>query len=83
MSTTAFDSPAAWTAEDLRVDQSWIFRLWLATPEGERLPESWRAAYRAIEPRTVRGGIRGPQYDELRKSFEARQAASLSMVATD
>lgn len=60
-----------------------LFRLWLATPEGERLPESWRAAYRAIEPRTVRGGIRGHHYDEPRRAFEARQAADLGMVATD
>lgn len=60
-----------------------LFRLWLATPEGERLPESWRAAYRAVEPRTVRGGIRGREYDASRKAFEARQAADLGMVATD
>src|SRR3712207_7511705 len=51
-----------------------LFRLWLATPDGERLPESWRAAYRAVEPRTVRGGIRGLQYDEMRKAFEARRS---------
>jgi hypothetical protein len=60
-----------------------LFRLWLATPDGERLPESWRAAYRAVEPRTVRGGIRGLEYDERRKAFEAKQAADLGMVATD
>jgi hypothetical protein len=60
-----------------------LFRLWLATPDGERLPESWRAAYRAVEPRTVRGGIRGHQYDASRKAFEARQAAELAMIATD
>lgn len=181
MSTTVFDSPAAWNAEDLRTDESWIFTLdaratrdlaeavrrakdpgktlfdytredfdfgsawpaiaaafretkrgrgtalvrglpragleqedfelltWaiglhagVARPQGKAsqyiaavrdegtqyrtaggLPESWRAAYRAVEPRTVRGGIRGLQYDERRKSFEARQATSLSMVATD
>jgi hypothetical protein len=60
-----------------------LFRLWLATPEGERLPESWRPAYRAVEPKTVRGGIRGLQYDARRKAFEARQAADLGMIATD
>ena len=56
-----------------------LWRLWLATPDGERLPESWRPAYGAIEPGTVRGGIRGQQYDEERKAFEARQAADVGM----
>ncbi len=57
-----------------------LYRLWLATPDGERLPESWRAAYRAVEPATVRGGIRGQQYDERRRAYEARQAATLGMI---
>jgi hypothetical protein len=57
-----------------------LFRLWLATPDGERLPESWRAAYRAVEPGTVRGGIRGQQYDERCGAFEARQADELGMT---
>jgi hypothetical protein len=56
-----------------------LWRLWLATPDGERLPESWRPAYGAIEPGTVRGGIRGQQYDERCKAFEARQAADVGM----
>ena len=41
-----------------------LWRLWLATPDGERLPESWRPAYGAVEPGTVRGGIRGQAYDD-------------------
>lgn len=57
-----------------------LWRLWLATPDGERLPESWGPAYRAIEPRTVRGGIRGQAYDERCRAFEARQAADIGMV---
>lgn len=60
-----------------------LYRLWLATPDGERLPESWRVAYRAVEPRAVRGGIRGQQYDDVRRRFEARQAAAHGMTATD
>jgi hypothetical protein len=60
-----------------------LFRLWLATPDGERLPESWRPAFGAVEPGTVRGGIRGQQYDERRRAFEARQAADLGMTLTD
>ena len=57
-----------------------LWRLWLATPDGERLPESWRPAYGAVEAGTVRGGIRGQAYDDARKSFESRQAADVGMI---
>jgi len=60
-----------------------LFRLWLAPPDGDRLPESWRAAYRAVEPGAVRGGIRGQQYDERCRAFERRQATDLGMKLTD
>jgi hypothetical protein len=59
--------------------QRLLFRLWLAPPDSRRLPESWRDAYRAIEPGTVRGGIRGHNHDETRRAFERRQAADLGM----
>jgi hypothetical protein len=57
-----------------------LWRLWLAPPDGERLPESWRPAYGAVEPRTVRGGIRGQAYDERCRAFEAQQAADVGML---
>lgn len=57
-----------------------LFRLWLAPPDGVALPESWRPAYRAIEARAVRGGIKGQAYDEARHRFEAQQAADLGMT---
>jgi hypothetical protein len=56
-----------------------LFRLWLAPPDGEQLPESWRVLYRSVEPGSVRGGITGQQYDERCKAFERRQAAALGM----
>jgi alpha-ketoglutarate-dependent taurine dioxygenase len=56
-----------------------LYRLWLAPPDSERLPESWRDLYRAVEPGVVRGGIRGHQYDERCEAFERRQASSLGM----
>ena len=56
-----------------------LYRLWLAPPDSERLPESWRDLYRAVEPGTVRGGIRGHSYDETRKAYEERQARDLGM----
>ena len=56
-----------------------LYRLWLAPPASERLPESWRDLYRAIEPGTVRGGIRGHSYDDERRRFEECQAHDLGM----
>ncbi|HYC46796.1 MAG TPA: TauD/TfdA family dioxygenase [Burkholderiales bacterium] len=56
-----------------------LYRLWLAPPDSERLPESWRALYRSVEPGTVRGGIRGHCYDDERRAYEARQARDLGM----
>jgi hypothetical protein len=56
-----------------------LFRLWLAPADGERLPESWRVLYKAVEPGTVRGGIIGQQHDENCRAFEARQAKAMGM----
>jgi hypothetical protein len=43
------------------------------------LPESWRVSYGAIEPGTVRGGIRGQQHDERCRAFDCQQATDLDM----
>ena len=56
-----------------------LFRLWLATPDSVRLPESWRVQYRQVEPATVRGGIHGHQYDNKCREFDQRQAAAVGM----
>ena len=56
-----------------------LFRLWLAPPDGDRLPDSWRVLYKSIEPGTVRGGIIGQAHDERCKAFEKRQAQALGM----
>jgi hypothetical protein len=58
-----------------------LFRLWLAPPDGDRLPESWRVLYKAVEPGTVRGGIIGQNHDERCRAFERRQARALGMKA--
>lgn len=57
-----------------------LFRLWLAPPDSVRLPESWRSAYRAVAPGSVRGGIIGQAHDDTCRAFEARQAAALGMT---
>jgi hypothetical protein len=56
-----------------------LYRLWLAPPDGERLPESWRVLYGAVAPGVVRGGILGQRHDERCRAFERRQAADLGM----
>jgi alpha-ketoglutarate-dependent taurine dioxygenase len=56
-----------------------LLRLWLAPPDSDRLPESWRVLYRSVEPGTVRGGIIGQQHDARCKAFEKRHAGDLGM----
>ena len=60
-----------------------LFRLWIAPPDGDHLPESWRVLYKAVEPGAVRGGITGQHHDERCKDFERRQAAALGMSVRD
>jgi alpha-ketoglutarate-dependent taurine dioxygenase len=56
-----------------------LYRLWLATPDGDRLPQSWLPVFKTTEPGTVRGGILGQQHDDRCKAFEHRQAQALGM----
>lgn len=60
-----------------------LFRLWLAPPDGDPLPESWKVLYKAIGRGTVRGGIIGQQHDAVRKAYERRQAGTLGMRLGD
>ena len=57
-----------------------LYRLWLSRPDSRRLPKSWATFYGTSEPGTVRGGIKGHQYDEERRRFDARQAAAVGML---
>ena len=56
-----------------------LFRLWLSTPDGDRLPQSWLPVFKTTEPGTVRGGILGQQHDDRCRSFERRQAEAIGM----
>lgn len=56
-----------------------LFRLWLATPNGLRLPSGLAAFEGVSEPGWVRGGSRGLHYDETCRDYEQRQAALLGM----
>jgi hypothetical protein len=57
-----------------------LFRLWLAPPDSYHLPDSMLEGFKAVEPGTVRGGIRGFEWDETRRAYERRQAADLGMT---
>jgi hypothetical protein len=56
-----------------------LYRLWLSTPEGPRLPAAWRAFFGTTEPGVVRGGIYGHHYDERCRSFDRSQAHDVGM----
>jgi hypothetical protein len=60
-----------------------LYRLWLAPPDGRRLPESWRPAYRSVAPSSVRGGIIGQAQDAARRTFERRMAAAHGMTIAE
>lgn len=57
-----------------------LYRLWIAPPDSEQLPECWRDLYGSCEPGTIRGGIRGFKHDEPCVQFEQRQANDIGMV---
>jgi hypothetical protein len=59
-----------------------LYRLWLARPDSRPLPDSWAVFFGTGEPGTVRGGFKGHHYDDVRRAFDARQAASLGMRNT-
>lgn len=58
-----------------------LYRLWLARPDSRRLPDSWAVFYGTSEAGTVRGGMKGHQYDDVRRNFDARQARAMGMKA--
>ena len=56
-----------------------LYRLWLSPPDAPLLPKSWKANFGSIQPRTVRGGIKGHNHDSNCIEFEQRQASDLGM----
>jgi hypothetical protein len=60
-----------------------LCRVWLATPDGPLLPQSWSHFFRTATPGAVRGGIRGHNHNEECKAFERKQATSLGMTVVD
>lgn len=59
--------------------QRLLFRLWLSLPDTPALPPGWNGFYRSTRPSSVRGGIRGRNFDEHSRRYTARQAAAFGM----
>ena len=57
-----------------------LWRLWLAPPDNPRLPEPWRDFFRATDPGTVRGGIRGHNHGADCLAFDKKHADALGMT---
>ncbi|MDD2544979.1 MAG: TauD/TfdA family dioxygenase [Burkholderiaceae bacterium] len=56
-----------------------LLRLWLASYDGPALPDSWKAAYKSVAPRSVRGGFKGTQITEQARQFVHRLAHETAM----
>ena len=60
-----------------------LHRLWLVPPNAIRMPASWEPFFRCVEPSSVRGGIRGHQFNSECRAFDHRQAAVHGMQVLD
>lgn len=56
-----------------------LYRLWLSLPGTPALPPGWDGFYRSTRASSVRGGIRGRNFDAHSRDYTARQAAAFGM----
>ena len=56
-----------------------LFRLWLAVPSSQPLPEDWAEYYGDARAGAVRGGVRGTAITQEFLDYEKRQAAAMGM----
>jgi len=56
-----------------------LYRLWLSTPDGPRMPPGWKDFWESVEPGTVKGGIYGQHFDAERRAFDEAQAEAMGM----
>lgn len=59
-----------------------LFRLWLAVPASQPLPQGWDEYYGDVRPGSVRGGVRGSGITKEFLTYEKRQAETLGMPYT-
>ncbi|ARP93223.1 TauD/TfdA family dioxygenase [Bordetella genomosp. 13] len=56
-----------------------LYRLWLAVPGSQPLPDDWAEYYGDVRAGAVRGGVRGSAITQEFLDYEKRQAATLGM----
>ncbi|AMR80834.1 TauD/TfdA family dioxygenase [Cupriavidus nantongensis] len=56
-----------------------LFRLWLAVPGSQPLPDDWKEYYGDVRAGAVRGGVRGSAITPAFLDYEKRQAGALGM----
>ncbi|WP_144630078.1 TauD/TfdA family dioxygenase [Bordetella genomosp. 13] len=56
-----------------------LFRLWLAVPTSQPLPDDWAEYYGDSRAGAVRGGVRGSAITQEFLDYERRQAAAMGM----
>jgi hypothetical protein len=76
---TTLHSRTSFTDHEDEARRRTLYRLWLSTPNGRRLPQGWRDKWGAEEPGVVKGGMRGHHYDDSCREYEHRQASALGM----
>lgn len=57
-----------------------LFRLWLAVPGSQPLPDNWKEYFGDVRAGSVRGGVRGSAITQAFLDYEKRQAAALGMA---
>ncbi|MEM5431450.1 TauD/TfdA family dioxygenase [Cupriavidus oxalaticus] len=57
-----------------------LFRLWLAVPGSQPLPDDWKEYFGDVRAGAVRGGVRGSAITQAFLDYEERQAAALGML---
>ena len=57
-----------------------LLRLWLAIPEAQPLPHSFKVFYKDVEQRAVRGGHRGQRISPEMEDYEVRLAREHGMA---
>ncbi len=64
---------------DAPAEKRLLYRLWIAPPDSQELPQCWHDLYGSCEAGAVRGGIKGHCYEDAQRAFDARQAKSFGM----
>jgi len=57
-----------------------LYRLWIAPPDSQALPQCWEDLYGSCVAGAVRGGIKGHNYGNAQRAFDRRQGQAFGMA---